>query len=78
MDNEKYINETQSPGVVPEDDYRRKQSIHTAPLDATPKSRWERSWPTIACGSGLFSDGYLNGYVVSLPAPGASLTCGTV
>ncbi len=25
------------------------------------KSRWERSWPTIACGAGLFSDGYLNG-----------------
>ena len=27
------------------------------------KSRWERSWPTIACGAGLFSDGYLNGFV---------------
>ena len=27
------------------------------------KTRWERSWPTIACGAGLFSDGYLNGYV---------------
>lgn len=64
MDNEKYIHETQSPDSAPEE-YTRKQSIHTAPLDATPKSRWERSWPTIACGSGLFSDGYLNGYVVS-------------
>lgn len=31
------------------------------PLDALPKSRWERSWPVIACGAGLFSDGYLNG-----------------
>lgn len=31
------------------------------PLDAVPKSRWERSWPVIACGAGLFSDGYLNG-----------------
>jgi hypothetical protein len=30
-------------------------------LDSTSKSRWERSWPTIACGAGLFSDGYLNG-----------------
>lgn len=29
--------------------------------DTTQKSRWERSWPTIACGAGLFSDGYLNG-----------------
>ncbi|CAO1597059.1 glycerophosphoinositol permease [Xanthoria calcicola] len=27
------------------------------------KSRWERSWPTIACGAGLFSDGYLNGVI---------------
>ena len=35
------------------------------PLDALPKGRWERSWPTIACGAGLFSDGYLNG--VSAP-----------
>ncbi|KAL9113918.1 MAG: hypothetical protein Q9227_002052 [Pyrenula ochraceoflavens] len=33
------------------------------PLDQTPKSRWERSWPTIACGAGLFSDGYLNGII---------------
>lgn len=31
------------------------------PLDQVPKGRWERSWPTIACGAGLFSDGYLNG-----------------
>jgi hypothetical protein len=31
------------------------------PLDALPKTRWERSWPVIACGAGLFSDGYLNG-----------------
>lgn len=31
------------------------------PLENTQKSRWERSWPTIACGAGLFSDGYLNG-----------------
>lgn len=31
------------------------------PVNDTFKSRWERSWPTIACGAGLFSDGYLNG-----------------
>ncbi|EFE41537.1 hypothetical protein TRV_03715, partial [Trichophyton verrucosum HKI 0517] len=29
-------------------------------LENPEKSRWERSWPTIACGAGLFSDGYLN------------------
>lgn len=44
----------------------KKNTIETGPLEAPPlddptKSRWERSWPTIACGAGLFSDGYLNG-----------------
>jgi hypothetical protein len=43
------------------DDYPRDLEVHEAPLDAVPKSRWERSWPVIAAGSGLFSDGYLNG-----------------
>lgn len=36
------------------------------PLDAIPKGRWERSWPIIACGAGLFSDGYLNGVIGSV------------
>ena len=44
----------------------RRQSIHEVPLDATPKSRWERTWPVFACGAGLFSDGYLNGVYVEL------------
>lgn len=35
--------------------------VEIVPLENLPKSRWERSWPTIACGAGLFSDGYLNG-----------------
>ena len=30
-------------------------------LDNTGKSFWNRLWPVIACGAGLFSDGYLNG-----------------
>jgi len=40
---------------------RNEVGIHGAPLENLQKSRWERSWPTIACGAGLFSDGYLNG-----------------
>ena len=40
---------------------RDEAAIHGAPLEDLHKSRWERSWPTIACGAGLFSDGYLNG-----------------
>ncbi|KAG2417437.1 hypothetical protein HFD88_008656 [Aspergillus terreus] len=38
--------------------------VDVPPLDSPqPKGRWERSWPTIACGAGLFSDGYLNGVI---------------
>jgi hypothetical protein len=29
-------------------------------IAATEKGRWERLWPVIACGAGLFSDGFLN------------------
>ncbi|KAF2205379.1 MFS general substrate transporter [Delitschia confertaspora ATCC 74209] len=32
-------------------------------LAATEKGRWERLWPVIACGAGLFSDGYLNNVI---------------
>ncbi|KAF1988423.1 MFS general substrate transporter [Aulographum hederae CBS 113979] len=44
----------------PQDDFE------TAPMDAIPKSRWQRVWPTIAAGAGLFSDGYLNGVIGSV------------
>ena len=33
--------------------------VENPPLENPEKSRWERSWPVIACGAGLFSDGYL-------------------
>lgn len=38
--------------------------VEVVPLENIQKSRWERSWPTIACGAGLFSDGYLNGVCI--------------
>ncbi|KAB8293954.1 hypothetical protein EYC80_009426 [Monilinia laxa] len=31
-----------------------------------PKTRWERLWPAMACGSGLFSDGYINNVIGSV------------
>ena len=31
-----------------------------ASVAATEKGRWERLWPIVACGAGLFSDGFLN------------------
>ncbi|PIG89487.1 MFS phospholipid transporter (Git1) [Aspergillus arachidicola] len=46
-----------SPDAVP---------IDAAPSENLQKGRWERSWPTIACGAGLFSDGYLNGVIGSV------------
>lgn len=33
------------------------------PLEDHTKSRWERSWPVVACGAGLFSDGYLQSVI---------------
>ncbi|KAL9604654.1 MAG: hypothetical protein Q9219_000374 [cf. Caloplaca sp. 3 TL-2023] len=36
---------------------------NAVPVENPHKSRWDRSWPTIACGAGLFSDGYLNGVI---------------
>lgn len=44
-------------------------NMEDIPIDALPKSRWERSWPVIACGAGLFSDGYLNGVSFSFFIP---------
>ncbi|KAF2801096.1 MFS general substrate transporter [Melanomma pulvis-pyrius CBS 109.77] len=32
-------------------------------IAATEKGRWERMWPVIACGAGLFSDGFLNNII---------------
>ncbi|MCJ1463858.1 hypothetical protein MMC07_002467 [Pseudocyphellaria aurata] len=33
------------------------------PLEHLEKTRWERIWPSLACGAGLFSDGYLNSVI---------------
>jgi hypothetical protein len=37
-----------------------------ASLAETSKTFWERLWPVIACGAGLFSDGYLNNVIGSV------------
>ena len=67
MDSEKHIHETTLPSSQNQStDPERELGLHSAPLAETPKGRWERSWPTIACGAGLFSDGYLNGVIGSV------------
>jgi hypothetical protein len=53
--------ETSSTEKVESGMYGNSPEITEVPLDQLPKSRWERSWPTIACGAGLFSDGYIQG-----------------
>lgn len=39
------------------------------PLAGLQKNTWEKIWPTLACGAGLFSDGYLNSVCLSPPRP---------
>ena len=56
-----FSNQTKDADESPE---RNESVVHGKPLEDLEKSRWERSWPTIACGAGLFSDGYLNGYAL--------------
>jgi hypothetical protein len=49
------------------------------PLADIPKSQWERIWPVMACGAGLFSDGYINNVCrihVLVPAVKTDLTTG--
>ena len=41
-------------------------TVDETPLEATEKTWWQRRAPVIACGSGLFSDGYLNGVCISI------------
>jgi hypothetical protein len=57
--------ETGSPEALPVSEKAsaplEEVNLAAAPLEDLPKGRWERSWPVIACGAGLFSDGYLNG-----------------
>ncbi|KAK5942289.1 glycerophosphoinositol permease [Knufia obscura] len=50
----------------PEEGSRHLHPSSSIPLDQVPKSRWERSWPTIACGAGLFSDGYVQSVIGSV------------
>jgi len=49
---------------------------HTSkiPIEDSGKGRWERLWPVIACGAGLFSDGYLNAVSCSV-FPTAVIPC---
>ena len=54
-------NMSSKPDSEPQE-FSLKVIVDESQLEDTPqKSRWQRSWPTIACGAGLFSDGYLNG-----------------
>ena len=47
---EKEVRESSVPEVNFNGD--KDVAMHEGSIAATPKSRWERSWPVIACGSG--------------------------
>jgi hypothetical protein len=51
-----------------------ERHINHVPLEDTGKSRWERLWPVIACGAGLFSDGYLNAVRLQTISPASMRT----
>ncbi|TLD32345.1 MFS general substrate transporter [Venturia nashicola] len=42
----------------------RRGSVN--PVGLSEKSPWDRMWPVVACGAGLFSDGYLNAIIGSV------------
>jgi hypothetical protein len=64
MDNEPSKELKTSTHDEPEADVDRRGSIAD-----TAKGTWDRLWPVIACGAGLFSDGYLNGVRASPDFP---------
>ncbi|KAK1822374.1 glycerophosphoinositol permease [Friedmanniomyces endolithicus] len=57
MDNHVGVSNEPSPEAV-------EQRRHS--LANTEKPFWQRIWPIIGCGAGLFSDGYLNGVIGSV------------
>jgi hypothetical protein len=54
---------------VEEDQIVRAEEENGPPLDQKPF--WSAIWPVIACGAGLFSDGYINNVIGSV---GTTLT----
>lgn len=67
MEHDKEIEESKLPAANAYDaDQEREPAVNLSPLGEVRKGRWERSWPVIACGAGLFSDGYLNGVIGSV------------
>jgi hypothetical protein len=67
MDHDKNLVDSKLPASTEYDaDRERTAAGQDAPLAELPKGRWERSRPVIACGAGLFSDGYLNGVIGSV------------
>lgn len=54
-DEKTYIQES------PESSSVHPESPESEVVEKLSDSRWERVWPVLACGAGLFSDGYLNG-----------------
>ncbi|KAL2069597.1 hypothetical protein VTL71DRAFT_14276 [Oculimacula yallundae] len=42
------------------------QNVDSNYSETTSRNRWEKLWPVMACGAGLFSDGYVNNVIGSV------------
>ena len=52
-------------GEVPVEETANPGTITTSATTET-RSFWESIWPVLACGAGLFSDGYINNVISSV------------
>jgi MFS family permease len=50
-------------GSSPDSKERKAIAGDATPAAVVEPSTWQRVWPTIACGAGLFSDGYLQSVI---------------
>lgn len=46
--------------------------LNEDPLASIPKNKWEKIWPVLACGSGLFAEGYVQSVRVASKIAGRS------
>ncbi|KAF2713402.1 MFS general substrate transporter [Pleomassaria siparia CBS 279.74] len=59
MSNKEIESHSDNPAVID----HTTDAPRRASIAGTEKGRWERLWPVIACGAGLFSDGFLNNII---------------
>lgn len=61
--------EKKEAGIAPVDSGSGSEFQQVDPLADSGKTLWQRLWPVMACGAGLFSDGYINNVSDQLKSP---------